>query len=62
MEEMLLTMAKWLLAVSMAAIGLQVQFKLIFKTGAKAMAAGVITWLIMSGVALWLLKLTLGST
>ena len=61
MEDMLLTMAKWLLAVSMAAIGLQVQLKLIFNTGAKAMAAGVITWLVMSAVALWLLQLTLGS-
>lgn len=59
LNELLPTVAKWLLAVSMAAIGLQVHLKPMLKTGAKAMAAGVITWLMMSAVALlaliWLL-------
>ncbi|BDS08171.1 membrane protein [Oceaniferula spumae] len=49
-------MAKWLLAISMAAIGLQVQLKPMLQAGVKAMTAGVITWLVMSASALLALK------
>jgi len=50
--DFLPTTAKWLLAISMAAIGLQVQLKPMLKSGTKAILAGVITWLIMSCIAL----------
>jgi len=60
LSELLPTMAKWLLAISMAAIGLQVHLKPMLKTGAKAMAAGMITWLVMSAVGLLGLRFLLG--
>lgn len=59
MSDFLPGVAKWLLAISMAAIGLQVQLKPMLKAGARAFAAGVVVWLAMVALAfgslLWLL-------
>jgi uncharacterized integral membrane protein (TIGR00698 family) len=44
--------SKWLLAISMAAIGLQVNLKTLIKHGSKALLAGILVWLIMSATAL----------
>lgn len=57
--EALPFVAKWLLAVSMAAIGLQVHLRPMLRAGAKAMAAGVIGWLVMAAAAVLLLRLVL---
>lgn len=46
--------AKWLLAGSMAAIGLQAHLRPMLRAGARAMAAGTAAWLVMA-VAAWLL-------
>ena len=54
--EVLTTGSKWLLALSMAAIGLQVNLKSIMKTGAKAMAAGLVVWGVMAVVAYFLVR------
>ena len=59
MSELLPAIAKWLLAISMAAIGLQVQLKPMLKTGVRAMAVGILTWLVMSAAALVMLWLLL---
>ena len=48
--------SKWLLAVSMAAIGLQVSIKTMLTAGAKAMLAGLVVWIIMASAAFALLK------
>lgn len=59
LSELFPDVAKWLLALSMAAIGLQVQIKPMLSAGAKALAAGVIAWGAMTVVGLlslsWLL-------
>ncbi|MGB0775350.1 MAG: YeiH family protein, partial [Akkermansiaceae bacterium] len=52
LADALATASKWLLAISMAAIGLQVKLKPMLKSGAKAMTAGIIAWLVMSAAAL----------
>ena len=58
-SELLLTLAKWLLAISMAAIGLQVRIRPMLKIGFKVMTTGVVAWLAMSALALSLLSLAL---
>lgn len=51
--------AKWLLALSMAAIGLQVQLRPMLKAGAKAFLAGAIAWACMCVFAFFLLRAVL---
>jgi len=58
-SELLLTLAKWLLAISMAAIGLQVRIRPMLKIGFKVMTTGVVAWLAMSALALSLFSLAL---
>lgn len=50
-------LSKWLLAVSMAAIGLQVNIKKLFTSGGKALLCGLIVWIGMALSAYFLLKL-----
>ncbi len=50
-------LSKWLLAVSMAAIGLQVNIKALFTSGGKALVCGFIVWVGMAISAFFLLKL-----
>ncbi|MBK1855117.1 putative sulfate exporter family transporter [Verrucomicrobiaceae bacterium 5K15] len=57
LSDLLGSVSKWLLALSMGAIGLQVHLKPMLKSGAKALGVGVITWVVMSAVALLLLPL-----
>ncbi len=52
LSETFPAIAKWLLALSLAAIGLQVQIKPMLKAGARAFMAGIIVWLLMSILAL----------
>lgn len=47
--------SKWLLALAMAAIGLQVNIRSMASSGAKAILAGVCTWLVMAVFAFFLL-------
>lgn len=56
LSEVLPSMAKWLLALSMAAIGLQVQLRSMLKAGAKAFLAGIIVWAGMSVLAYFCLS------
>ena len=51
LSEVLPSIAKWLLALSMAAIGLQVQLRPMLRTGAKAFSAGIIVWAVVSVLA-----------
>jgi len=51
LSDFLPAMAKWLLALSMAAIGLQVHLKPMLKSGSKAFLAGMLGWLAMSALA-----------
>lgn len=60
LSDLLPTAAKWLLALSMAAIGLQVQLRPMLKAGAKAFVAGGIVWAILSTVAFFSLRTILG--
>ncbi|MGJ8655993.1 MAG: YeiH family protein [Akkermansiaceae bacterium] len=50
-------LSKWLLAISMAAIGLQVNIKALFTSGSKALLCGLIVWTGMALSAYLLLKL-----
>lgn len=57
-EHGLATISKYLLAVAMAAIGLQVNVKSMLKSGGKTLMVGVIAWLAFTALAfglLWLL-------
>lgn len=47
--------SKWLLAVAMAAIGVQVNFRMMLRNGGKALLAAVVTWVVVAGVAFGLL-------
>lgn len=60
MTDLLGAGSKWLLAIAMAAIGLQVDLGKMLKSGAKAMLVGVLTWLIMALVAVGLLLYWMG--
>ena len=60
LTEFLPNIAKWLLALSMAAIGLQVQIRPMLGTGVRALAAGVVSWAVMTAVALLTLRWLLG--
>ena len=60
LAELLPTIAKWLLALSMAAIGLQVQLRPMLKAGGKAFLAGTISWVALSTVAFFSLRYVLG--
>ena len=50
-------LSKWLLAISMAAIGLQVNIKALFTSGGKALLCGLIVWIGMALSAYFLLRL-----
>lgn len=50
-------LSKWLLAVSMAAIGLQVNIRALFTSGGKALLCGFIVWIGMATSAYYLLSL-----
>jgi len=60
LRDFLPAVAKWLLALSMAAIGLQVHLKPMLKAGSKAFLAGILGWLCMSGLAFALCYFLLG--
>lgn len=60
MSDWLPKVAKWLLALSMAAIGLQVKLKPMLKAGTRAFVAGVVVWLAMSVAAYGCLYCLLG--
>ena len=60
LDQVLPTTAKYLLAFSMTAIGLQVHLKSMLKAGGKAFIAGIISWLLISGVSLGLFFFLIG--
>jgi uncharacterized integral membrane protein (TIGR00698 family) len=49
------TVSKFLLAVAMAAIGMQIQFAVLFRSGAKAFGFGALVWAVQTAVVLGLL-------
>jgi len=60
LSDFLPATAKWLLALSMAAIGLQVHLKPMLKAGSKAFLAGTLGWIAMSALAFSLFYFILG--
>lgn len=60
LSEFLGAASRWLLAVAMAAIGLQVNFRAMMRDGRKAIFAAVLVWALVAGVALFALWLVTG--
>ena len=56
LSSLLQSASKWLLAIAMAAIGLQVNIKTMVKTGSRAILAGSIVWVIIAAVGLVALR------